>query len=43
MKFDVLEVMIGMPLHILLLSISKLYSNGTYDDAARYFGQTSKV
>ena len=41
MNLDFAELFIGAPLHIVLLSISKFYADGSYDEAARYFSQKS--
>ncbi len=43
MNLDLPELLFGIPLHLILLCISKLYANRSYDEAARYFGKASKV
>ena len=41
MKVDYIEFFIGVPLHLVLSLISHLKAKRTYDEAARYFRQTS--
>jgi len=41
MKVDLIELLIGMPIHTILSFISHLKAKRTYDEAARYFRQTS--
>ena len=41
MKSELLELFIGTPLHLTLSLISHLKAKRTYDEAARYFRQTS--
>ena len=43
MNLDLPELLFGIPLHLTLLCISKLYANRSYDEAAGYFSKAGKV
>lgn len=41
MKVDLIELLIGVPIHMILSIISHLKAKKTHDEAARYFRHTS--
>ena len=43
MNIDLPELLLGIPLHLTLSFISKLYANRSYDEAAGYFSKAGKI